>query len=332
MQSFRRRKRDQQERQGNRCAPDAAAPVLLCPMMIRAIEICWNIPALIQRSLAARIATILAVTFLGGAAMLIMLLDQRGQIVVAVSILLLLMLALWFLLYRLIVRPVLILQKLARKIGTDEDRSEINLSSRRDEIGSLGVTLLATEKEVSRQQQELLVLASKMDGERRQDPLTKLHNRRHLYLEGPKQFSMAQRLGSAISVMMIDLDYFKKINDTFGHAAGDKVLVEVAETLRKHCRNYDILIRFGGEEFTLVMLNCTHEHSIQAAERIRADIASLQIAYEQHCRIPVTASIGVCSGKNMEMEQMILIADEAVYQAKEAGRNCVRHAGFSNSL
>ncbi len=263
--------------------------------------------------------------------MLVLFLEQRGQITVAVSVLLLLTLALWFFLHRMVVRPILLLQKLARKIGTDEDRSKVDLSTRRDEIGSLGITLLATEREVARQQQELLVLAGKMDNERRQDPLTKLHNRRHLYLEGPKQFAMAHRLGYAVSVMMIDLDFFKKINDTYGHAAGDKVLVDVAGTLLKHCRAYDILIRFGGEEFTLVMLNCNDEQSFQAAERIREDIACMQIAYEQHHRIPVTSSIGVCSGKSMEMEQMILIADEAVYQAKEAGRNCVRHAGFDGT-
>jgi len=298
--------------------------------MIRTIQNCRNLPALIQRSLAARINAMLAMAFVTGAAALSLLLDQRGQILVAVSILMLVSLALWFSLQRLVVQPILLLQRLARKIGTDKDRSAIDLSSRRDEIGSLGNTLIATEKEVARQQQELLALAGRMDNERRQDPLTKLYNRRHLYLEGPKQFSMAHRLGYAISVMMIDLDYFKKINDTFGHAAGDKVLVEVAATLLRHCRSYDILIRFGGEEFTLVMLNCSHEQSFQAAERIRHDIASMQIAYEQHLRIPVTCSIGVCSGKNMEMEQMILIADESVYQAKESGRNCVRHAGLVN--
>jgi len=146
-------------------------------------------------------------------------------------------------------------------------------------------------------------------------------------MEGPKQFSMAQRLGYEISVMMIDLDHFKHINDTYGHPAGDKVLIEVAKTLLKHSRSYDLLIRFGGEEFTLLMLNCNQGQSLQIAQRIREDIESMKIYYEDTGHIPVTCSIGVSSGKNLEMGQMIQAADEAVYKAKSAGRNCVHHAG-----
>jgi len=252
---------------------------------------------------------------------------QPAAITAGLSTLLLILLALWFLLRHLIIQPILELQKLARKIGSDEDRTSIKLSNRRDEIGSLSRTLLATEKEVKRQQQELTSLAGKMDKERRHDPLTTLHNRRHLYMEGPKQFSMAQRLGYEISVMMIDLDHFKHINDTYGHPAGDKVLIEVAKTLLKHSRSYDLLIRFGGEEFTLLMLNCNQGQSLQIAQRIREDIESMKIYYEDTGHIPVTCSIGVSSGKNLEMGQMIQAADEAVYKAKSAGRNCVHHAG-----
>ncbi len=275
--------------------------------------------SLIKRSLAAQIATILTVSFLVGVVAFALLYHQQAQTIGGLSILL----ALWFSLRHLIIQPILELQKLARKIGSEENRTDIDLSNRRDEIGSLSRTLLVTEKEVKRQQQELITLAGKMDEERRHDPLTTLHNRRHLYLEGSKQFSMAHRLGYSISVMMIDLDHFKHINDTYGHPAGDKVLVDVAKTLLKHSRSYDLLIRYGGEEFTLLMLNCSQEQSLQIAHRIREDIEAMQIHYEDAGRIPVTCSIGVCSGKGMEMEQMILIADEAVYEAKDAGRNRV---------
>ncbi|PIS20111.1 MAG: hypothetical protein COW19_07460 [Zetaproteobacteria bacterium CG12_big_fil_rev_8_21_14_0_65_55_1124] len=283
--------------------------------------------SVIKRSLAAQIATILTTSLLAGAAAFALIFPQPAAITAGLSTLLLILLALWFLLRHLIIQPILELQKLARKIGSDEDRTSIKLSNRRDEIGSLSRTLLATEKEVKRQQQELTSLAGKMDKERRHDPLTTLHNRRHLYMEGPKQFSMAQRLGYEISVMMIDLDHFKHINDTYGHPAGDKVLIEVAKTLLKHSRSYDLLIRFGGEEFTLLMLNCNQGQSLQIAQRIREDIESMKIYYEDTGHIPVTCSIGVSSGKNLEMGQMIQAADEAVYKAKSAGRNCVHHAG-----
>jgi len=286
--------------------------------------------ALIKRSLAARIASMLAALFFLEVVVLTVVYQQQSRLMAiasAVLLILLLILLLWAGLRYLIIRPILELKRLACKIGSDKERSNINLSGRRDEIGSLSRILLATEKEVERQQQELVSLAEKMDAERRLDPLTTLHNRRHLYLEAPRQFAMAHRLGFEISVMMIDLDHFKRINDTYGHAAGDKVLVEVAEALIKQGRAYDLLIRFGGEEFTLVMLNCDQEQSLQIAERIRKDIESLQIVYADAGRIPVTCSIGVCSGKNMDMEKMILIADESVYQAKETGRNRVHHGG-----
>ena len=154
------------------------------------------------------------------------------------------------------------------------------------------------------------------------DLLTGLLNRTALFQRINRDLS--QELQG--TVLFLNLDYFHEVNDTYGHAAGDPVLIEVAATLLKHCRTYDILIRFGGEEFTLVMVNCDHAQSLQAAERIREDIASLKISHEQHTSIPITSSIGVCSAKGMEMEKMIIIADEYVYQAKESGRNCVCHA------
>jgi len=101
----------------------------------------------------------------------------------------------------------------------------------------------------------------------------------------------------------------------------------VSKTLLKHSRSYDLLIRFGGEEFTLVMLNCGREQSLQIAERIRDDMETMQIQYENAGRIPVTCSIGASSGKGLDMEQMIMSADEAVYEAKATGRNRVCHAG-----
>jgi len=285
----------------------------------------------VDRSLSGQLAIILAGAFvlaLIAFCLLYLYHNRLPALLYNVLCLMLIMLAVWHLLRLRLIQPILELQQLARKISTRDDHNMISLSSRRDEIGSLSRVLLATEKEVERQQQELLSLTGKMDEERRRDPLTGLYNRRHLYLEGPNQFAMAHRLGYDISVMMIDLDHFKRVNDTYGHAAGDKVLVDVAATLLKHSRPYDLLIRFGGEEFTLVLVNCDKVRSLQIARRIREEIESLQIIYGDAGRIPVTCSIGVCSGSHMNTEQMILIADESVYQAKDAGRNCVHHASY----
>ncbi|WP_018293495.1 GGDEF domain-containing protein [Mariprofundus ferrooxydans] len=267
----------------------------------------------------------LAVSFISGVVAFTLCMHQWSQITIATITLMVIILAQGFWLNRIVVLPIRMLQRLARQNVAEDPLSEALLSARGDEIGSLRLTMLASEQELLLQQKAMQELTTKMDEDRRHDPLTRLHNRRHLYLEGPAQFAMAHRLNYPVSVMMIDLDFFKKINDTHGHAAGDRVLVKVSLALTGHCRVYDILIRFGGEEFTLVMLNCNQEQSMQIAQRIREDIAGLKVEFNQKM-IPVTCSIGVCSALHTEMETMIHLADQAVYQAKSDGRNCVRHA------
>jgi len=287
--------------------------------------------ASIRRSLHGQLMTMVLSLFLAESIVFGSLLAMQNHwlsVIVFLACQLLLLTAFVFFVRRQMVQPILHLLDLARKIGRHEDRSIAELANRRDEIGSLGRILIASDQEVERQQQALRLLSSKMDEERRRDPLTGLYNRRHLYLEGPNQFAMAHRLAYAISVMMIDLDFFKKINDTYGHSAGDAVLVAVANTLKKHSRAYDLLIRFGGEEFTFVLLNCDQTHAVLIASRIREDIESLHVTHDGSAPIPVTCSIGACSGINMNIEQMIQLADESVYKAKDAGRNCVHHASY----
>ncbi|WP_121541055.1 GGDEF domain-containing protein [Mariprofundus sp. EBB-1] len=279
---------------------------------------------IIKRSLALRVALLLMLSYVAAMLVLVLLIPHWSQIAVVLLVLLLMILTQWMLLSHMVVTPIQHLQRLARKNAVPDALTDARLAARGDEIGSLRLTMLATDQEVQSQQQAMQTLTEKMDKDRRHDPLTKLHNRRHLYLEGPAQFEMAHRLNYPVSVMMIDLDLFKHINDTYGHSAGDKVLVDVALALGEHSRVYDILIRFGGEEFTLILLNCNQQQSMQIAERIREDIEMLNVSFDQMI-IPVTCSIGVSSATQMDMEQMIPLADEAVYKAKSAGRNCVRH-------
>jgi len=278
----------------------------------------------IRRSLARRVAVLLMLSCLSAMLVLVLALSDWSQIAVVLVVLFLMVLTQWLLLSQMIVSPIRNLQRLARKNAVVDELTDARLAARGDEIGSLRLTMLATDQEVQSQQQAMQTLTEKMDRDRRHDPLTKLHNRRHLYLEGPAQFEMAHRLNYPVSVMMIDLDLFKAINDTYGHSAGDKVLVDVSLALGEHSRVYDILIRFGGEEFTLILLNCNQQQSMQIAERIREDIEMLKVSFDQNV-IPVTCSIGVSSATQVDMEKMIHLADEAVYKAKSAGRNCVRH-------
>lgn len=169
------------------------------------------------------------------------------------------------------------------------------------------------------------------------DMLTKVNNRRAFHLSLLKEISRACRTKDPLSLLVIDLDFFKKINDQYGHLTGDKVLKEVAQFIDKMQRRTDHLCRYGGEEFVLVLPNCHQLMACEIAERIRQAVSELIIKTETGETISVTLSMGVATwnvadydqskiGKDAEQEiskQLIAIADAGVYQAKEAGRNQV---------
>ncbi|MES9853645.1 MAG: sensor domain-containing diguanylate cyclase [Candidatus Thiodiazotropha sp. L084R] len=156
------------------------------------------------------------------------------------------------------------------------------------------------------------------------DALTGLSNRRELEKVGNREFRRTQRFNRDLSVMMLDLDHFKDINDTHNHTIGDKVLQHVVEILNNVIRGQDILVRYGGEEF-LLLLPETHE---KGAKLLAARICSLvaDSAFEHgHVRIPVTISIGVSAiaGEDKSYHDIVVRADQALYQAKRTGRNKV---------
>ncbi len=180
------------------------------------------------------------------------------------------------------------------------------------------VTNLITNKQlfdqVKQQQKHLYELAMI-------DPLTGLYNRNSLSEFANKYFTESSRHDLALSLMLIDLDHFKSINDTHGHLVGDMVLEHFGEMLKKNCRNEDFAARYGGEEFLLLLPHCDLEGAVLKAELIRAQAEQLMPN-----GIPITASFGVTNrprGKHMEMEALIHVADMAVYEAKDGGRNCV---------
>jgi diguanylate cyclase (GGDEF)-like protein len=153
------------------------------------------------------------------------------------------------------------------------------------------------------------------------DPLTSLHNRRFLQDYLPRELIRAMRERLPLAVIMIDLDRFKRINDSAGHQAGDRVLVEVAGLLRHQVRGSDIACRYGGEEFALVLPGTTLENALRRGEEIRAAIARETDRFH-----PVTASLGValCPAHATNAESLLRAADHALYEAKRAGRNQVR--------
>lgn len=155
------------------------------------------------------------------------------------------------------------------------------------------------------------------------DPLTDLYNRRHLEISLQRELARAQRHGFPVSLVMLDVDYFKAFNDTNGHDAGDEVLRNVAHVLKRHTRVEDVACRYGGEEFLIVLTSCCMDDAYAKAEAIREAIAQLQ-AFSRGVALPrITASLGIASypEDGDRMEQLIAEADAALYRAKATGRN-----------
>jgi diguanylate cyclase (GGDEF)-like protein len=165
------------------------------------------------------------------------------------------------------------------------------------------------------------------------DPLTRVFNAGAYYRACDQQIHVSQRSNQTFAVLFIDLDHFKSINDTYGHAVGDDVLRTVAQTLQTTVRRSDIVGRIGGEEFSVFLPNTQLLGAQQLAETLRVAIESIQIEVNgMHLRI--TASIGVAA-KRFDQETMQAIqqlADQAMYEAKRGGRNRVSIFGSGSSL
>jgi diguanylate cyclase (GGDEF)-like protein len=160
------------------------------------------------------------------------------------------------------------------------------------------------------------------------DPLTQLYNRRYLDETLKRELNRAQRRGTPVAVLMIDLDHFKRVNDTFGHEGGDLLLRSVANILKQSVRACDVACRYGGEELIVLMPDCGLDSAAERAEAIRVAIAGLHLSYNAQV-LTATASFGVaaypaCGG---EPELLVQEADAALYAAKRDGRNRVVVAG-----
>lgn len=153
------------------------------------------------------------------------------------------------------------------------------------------------------------------------DYLTKLYNRRYLFEAGNTLYSSAQRKHIQLAIAMVDIDFFKRINDTYGHDIGDLAIVAVAGALRNEFRSTDIVARMGGEEFCIVAVNNASANDIM--ERLRRHIEALEVPLNDKESISLTVSIGVTSSLCSSLDEMINQADRALYQAKHGGRNQV---------
>ena len=157
------------------------------------------------------------------------------------------------------------------------------------------------------------------------DALTGIYNRRHFFETSEKIIALSKRENKAVSMLMLDIDYFKRINDTYGHQVGDVVLVTLAKKIQNMTRNSDIFARIGGEEFVLLLYNTSIEDAKAVGQEICHTIAAHDfIEKEQY--IDVTISIGVATLNHdiNSLDTLQYQADQKLYEAKESGRNCVR--------
>lgn len=156
------------------------------------------------------------------------------------------------------------------------------------------------------------------------DDVTMTFNQRYLVPRVVEEMERARRSGGELSLLYMDLDHFKSVNDAYGHAAGDAVLRMFAERVRKEVRRVDVLVRRGGEEFVLVMPATGAEQALATGQRIQQTLASEELALEDDIRLRQTVSIGIATWDGSEgPESLERRADEAMYEAKRLGRNRV---------
>lgn len=178
---------------------------------------------------------------------------------------------------------------------------------------------------VTRDITERRILQQELQNQAHMDYLTGLANRRYFMEQAEAELSRAVRYGNALSLLMLDIDFFKKVNDTYGHKTGDMVLQKLSQVCRDELREIDIPARIGGEEFAILLPETDGARAVEVAERLRLTIADLSIPLESGLPLQFTVSIGVATltGDKVNIDMLLHLADQALYKAKNGGRNKV---------
>jgi diguanylate cyclase (GGDEF)-like protein len=238
---------------------------------------------------------------------------------------------------RAIMQPIHALSESAARISRGEVDHEIPVPRTRDEIGLLTRSFNEMMRKLRRSQEEIehdkLRLTEQNEELQRAneilaqlsitDGLTKLHNHRFFQDHLSREIKRVERTGEPLSMLLMDLDDFKRLNDRHGHAAGDEVLMNIAGRLNENVRESDLLARYGGEEFVILAPNTDLHGAIALAEKIRMSIESMpQIVDDSMRPIRVTISCGVAQYEG-DRRRFFQSADRALYRAKGEGKNCV---------
>jgi diguanylate cyclase (GGDEF)-like protein len=182
-------------------------------------------------------------------------------------------------------------------------------------------------------QAELMQMQEALREQATRDSLTHCWNRFSLFDILAREINRCFRGRTALGVIMLDLDHFKRVNDTYGHVCGDEVLKQLVQRVEGAMRSYDAIGRYGGEEFICVLSGCGEQEVKSNAERIRAAVEAKPVEWMQH-RVKLTSSFGAVAGippAGMTPDQLIRIADEALYRAKREGRNRVSFTAYGDA-
>jgi len=193
------------------------------------------------------------------------------------------------------------------------------------EMEALNRSLSEANEQKTQLLEQLRLQAKDLEQQSREDPLTGLYNRRYLDFRLENEFARAKRYSRNLSVVMTDLDFFKKINDTYSHLVGDEVLKIIAHLFRENLRGVDFAARYGGEEFVLLLPETPSNGAILVCERIRREVE--QYNWEAvRPGLKVTMSLGLAHDISVtEHTAMLARADAKLYEAKQNGRNQVRY-------
>lgn len=231
----------------------------------------------------------------------------------------------WYGVEYFVFRKVRVLLDAAGRVHTGDFDVRTGMLAEDDELSQIGAAFDEMTTALQIREAGMNLLLGTLNEQATTDPLTGLYNRRYLMEFLHRELARAGRSASYVAAIMLDIDYFKRINDSFGHAAGDLVLTAIADLLKRHIRDSDIACRYGGEEFVLILADAALEGALQRAESIRKLTANLELKYADQALGPITMSFGVAVFPDhaTDARSLIQAADEALYQAKNLGRDRV---------
>ncbi len=223
-------------------------------------------------------------------------------------------------------RQIEIRERDLRKVSDELLESRDAIDEKNKFLVSANVELLAVQERLKERTNQLENACSHMQVMAMTDPLTCIANRRCFFETLERHFSQVVSDHRPISLLIIDIDFFKKINDTYGHPAGDKVLQDLAKIIEKNSRPGDLTARIGGEEYGVLLPNTTRQEAVYVANRLQMEIADHKFVLGEEI-VTVTVSVGLCTRPEFsccfDREKLYQYADQALYYSKHSGRNSV---------